>query len=213
MISGFVVSVLLGENFLSSNQTNTSFIWYSSCSETPISWAEFDGSVFNTVIGLSHLAVVFFTIIIQIVIYVRQRQLEKQRREEILDSGDQEDPWFLAQLNSGIMVEIYDEDGVTTSNRNGDQSSKYALSRHYRTVVTPKASVLSFIVIFPYYFLILLSGYMPNVDKDPLGPPVFGQFLPAATQVYKLVVFSPDNECTFCSASEILISCDKSDHM
>ena len=130
-----------------------------------------------------------------------------------MDSGDQEDPWFLAQLNSGIMVEIYDEDGVTTSNRNGDQSSKYALSRHYRTVVTPKASVLSFIVIFPYYFLILLSGYMPNVDKDPLGPPVFGQFLPAATQVYKLVVFSPDNECTFCSASEILISCDKSDHM
>ena len=158
LLSGTIVSVLLGENFLNSNQS-TSLIWYSSCSKTPVLWEEFDGSIFNAVTGLTHLIVVFVTIGIQIATYRRQKHLENQGAD-------------------GIMVVTYNRDGITISNRKPDQPSSHTLSRHYnRTVVTPRASLLSFLVIFPYYLLILLSGHMPNVDKGPSGPPVFGQFI------------------------------------
>ena len=158
-LSGIIVSLLLGENFLASEKSHTSHIYYSSCLKKPILWKEFHWSLYYNVFALSDIVILSITFCIQIAIYLRQKHLENQRAD-------------------GIMVITYNRDGITISKRKPDQPSSHTLSRHYnRTVVTPRASLLSFLVIVPYCLLLLLSGHMPNVDKGPSGPPVFGQFL------------------------------------
>ena len=164
VLSGIIVSVLLCEHhslFLNYNESHTSLIWYSSCSKIPILWEEFEETLFNTVIGLSHMAVVSITIFIQIAIFIRQRQLEKQKAD-------------------GIFLIIYKRDGVTISRRSSDQPSCHKLSRHNRSVVTPRASFMSFIIIFSYYLLISLIGvpWRWNLLKmGASGPSILGEGL------------------------------------
>ena len=69
---------------------------------------------------------VLFTIGIQITLFLRQRQLRKERA-------------------SGIIVVTYNNDGVTISRRCADESLGRKLINYDRTVVSPKASFLVFL--------------------------------------------------------------------
>ena len=164
VLSGIIVSVLLGEHhglFLNYHESQTSLLWYSSCSKIPIIWEDVERSIFNTVIGLSHMALVSFTIGTQIAIFIRQRQLEKQKAD-------------------GIMLTIYNRDGVTISRRSSDKPSCHQLSRHYRSVVTPQASFLSFLIIFTYYLLCHSLLFFPIIFSSEMGasgPRILGEGL------------------------------------
>ena len=125
-LSGIIVSMLLGEKFLDSNTLYTSLFWYSSCSKTAILWEEFNTSIAYNIFSVSSIAIVSITIIAHILLLVRLRQLRKKRAQ-------------------GRIVVIYDSDGVLISKRNEDLTSCRTLWRHERSVVTPKASLFSFI--------------------------------------------------------------------
>ena len=158
IISGIIVSVLLGANLYKSNENHTSMLMYSSCSKIPISWEEFSGMVYTKMFALSHIVVVPIGFLVQIAIFVRQRQLEKQKAD-------------------GIMVIIYERDGVTISRRAPDEPSCHKLWRHDRTVVTARASFSSFLLRLVE---IILNAYF-FFNVSPSGPPVLGQFLITST--------------------------------
>ena len=124
-LSGITVSMLLGEKFLDSNTMGTSLFWYSSCSKIKILWKEFNTSIPYNMITISSIAMVAITIIAHILILVRHRQLRKKKAE-------------------GIMVEIYNLEGVVISRRKENSTSSRKLWRHDRTAVTPQASLFSF---------------------------------------------------------------------
>ena len=126
-LSGIFVSMLLGENFCNSNEFHTIFIWHSSCRKIPIHWEESNWSVYYNVHAVSGMILIFIAFGTQIALFKRKRQLEKLRAD-------------------GIMVINYNRDGVTISRRTPDQLSCQKLWRHNRTVVTPKASFLSFLL-------------------------------------------------------------------
>ena len=145
-LSGIIVSLLLGENFLASEKSHTSLLYYSSCLKKPILWKEFHWSLYYNVFDLSDIVIVSITFCIQIALYLRQKNLENQRAE-------------------GIMVITYNRDDITISNRRPHQPSCHKLWRHNRTVVTPQASFFSHLLTFN---LVLLSS---NFLHD-MGPSV-----------------------------------------
>lgn len=146
--------MLLGENFLDSNKSHTSFGWYSSCSKIPILWEGLTGSIANNVFALSHMLIISIAIGTQILLSMRKRQLEKQRAD-------------------GIMDIIYNRDGVSISRRAPDQTSCRKLWRYNRTVVAPQASLSSFLISISY---VLLQGTLFfNIGNS--GPPLFSQFI------------------------------------
>ena len=150
-LCGIIVSMLLGENFFSSN---TLSIWYSYCAKTPILWEEIMGSLVYKVFGLSQSVILISTFIIQILIVKRQRQLYKQ-------------------IANGIMVEIYQRDGVTISSRSPDLQSSHKLWMHTRTVVTPQASLFS----FSYTLLLALPRIFYFFNMDPSGLSTSGELI------------------------------------
>ena len=149
VFSGIVTSVMIGEVYLNFNKSHTLFFWYSFCSKTP--WkAEALSYDLQMVTGIS---IIFFTFGLNIALFERKRQLETIRAE-------------------GIMVVNYSHDGVTISGRKEDEPSCRKLNNFNRTVVTPKASFMVFILNSIYYFSLILS----YLSATPSGIPVEGQF-------------------------------------
>ena len=167
-LSGIIVSILLGESILDSNQSHTSSAWGSCCSKRPIHWEEFARTIVNNVCSLSLLTCVCITFVVQILLVIRRRQLEKQ-------------------VADGIMVVIYNMDGVSISRRTPDQLSCQKLQRHNRMVVTPQASSISFMMSL---LVILLQGKIFHF-MGPRGLPIYVQFLVFSTfsQVFFLYTF------------------------
>ena len=166
-LSGIIVSVFLGENFFNLNETQTSFIWYSSCSKVPIMWQNFTGSIFNNVFAISHIVVLSIGAFSQIALLKRQRELEEQKA-------------------NGIMAVIYKNDGVTITRRALDYQSCKILQRHNRSVVTPWASLTSFLVNL--LIIILLGKFF--FYMGPSGPPLLEQFFVFSTLCIHFFLFS-----------------------
>ena len=139
VFSGLVISIMIGEVYLNSNESHTSFFWYSSCSKVP--WgAEAWSYGMQMVIGIS---ITFITFGLNIALFVRKRQLETIRAE-------------------GIMVVKYNHDGVTISRRKEDEPSSRKLKNFNRTVVTPKASFILFLSnALDYFILTFIHSVLP----------------------------------------------------
>ena len=134
-ICGIFVSMLLGEDFFNTNEFHTSLILYSSCSKIPVRRGYFRGlGVTYFVFTFGHYACFTLTLISLFLCFRRQRQLEKQKFE-------------------GIMVVNYHKDGVTISKRSSDLQSCRKLLKHYRTVISPQASLISFITSISIYLI------------------------------------------------------------
>ena len=126
-LSGIIVSMLLGENFYDSNKSYTSLFFYSSCSKIQFLKEEFNMSFAYNIFNVSSIAIISVTAFTHILLHRKHKQLKKQ-------------------MADGTMVVIYNEDGASISRRAEDKLLRKKLWRHERTVVTPKASQLSFIV-------------------------------------------------------------------
>ena len=140
-LSGIIVSILLGENFLSHNNTHI-------FSTTPILLDDIWGSFpfVYKLFGISNFLIVAATSIIQVLLFIRQRQLEKQRAD-------------------GMMVITYNMDGVTISRRAPDLQSSHKLWKHNRTVVTPKASFFSFLLTLLSTLLHVFGFFSPFLGQ------------------------------------------------
>ena len=134
VICGTFIAMLLGEDFFSSNELHTSLIHYSSCSKIPLYPGNSRGSTYYMVFICSHVACLFVTFISQNLCFLCRRKLEKERDE-------------------GIMVVIYNKDGVTISRRGPNYKTSRKLQIYLRTVVSPKASFISFISGLSVYLL------------------------------------------------------------
>ena len=168
--------MLLGEKFLDSNTLYTSLFWYSSCSKTAILWEEFNTSIAYNMFSVSSIAIVSITIIAHVLLFVRHRQIRNKRSE-------------------GRMVVVYNSDGVLISRRNEDLTSCQKLWSHERSVVTPQASLFSFIYRL---VCILHQGTLYHIN-GPSGLPPWAQFLifTIFSQVFVIfnlieTVFSPN---------------------
>ena len=146
--------MLLGDHFFSSNESQTTFIWHSSCSKIPILWEELNYSIHYYVRVVSCFLIVFITVGTQIAVFKRKWRLEQQRAD-------------------GIMVITYDRDGVTISRRGPDVQSSHKLWKHNRTVVTPNASFLSFLLSV----ITLSSHFYFFFNVGPSGPLICGEFI------------------------------------
>ena len=143
--------MLLGEDFLNTNEFHTSLILYSSCSKIPVQRGNFWGfGVTYFVFTFGHYACFTLTLISLFLCFRRLRQLEKQKFE-------------------GIMVVTYDKDGVTISNRSPDLQSCHKLLKHYRTVVSPQASLISFIFSLFIYLLWAIFFFTMDPSGSSLG--------------------------------------------
>ena len=151
LFPGIITSMMVGEICLNFNKSNTSFVWYSSCSKTPFLLEEENWS-YNMQLVTIPLSL-FITLVVNILLFFRKRLLEKVRAE-------------------GIMVVNYSCDGVEISRRKENNPAFHKLNNFNRTVVTPKASFLVFIVNSLYYFTVILS----YLSATPSGMPVVGQF-------------------------------------
>ena len=139
----------LGERFLYT--TNHSFKYYGLCSfrEDPLSL---------DIYFILTIFFVLFTFGIQIALFFKHRQLEKQRAR-------------------GIMVVTYKRDGVTISTRSADQSLCRKLTNFNRTVVTPKASFLAFLSNVLRVFLHIIIYKIEGPPSDPSILMDFQKFL------------------------------------
>ena len=150
VFSGMITSMMMGEICLNFNESNTSFFWYSSCSKIPFLLEEENWSYNMQLVTI--LLSLFMTLVFNILLFFRKRQLEKVRAE-------------------GIMVN-YSCDGVEISRRKENNPAFHKLNNFNRTVVTPKASFMVFILNSIYYFSLILS----YLSATPSGIPVVGQF-------------------------------------
>lgn len=153
---GIVVSMLLGENILNADESHPPHIYYSFCSKKPIPWKEVWGSYVNKMFVFSQNIFVTAALISHIVLFLKQRQLEKQ-------------------ISERVTVVTYNMDGVTISSRGPDLPSSGKLWRHNRTAVTPKASFFSFLFDLVSHLLRMIFFIIFN--KCHLGLPIYAQFL------------------------------------
>ena len=154
LLTGIIASMMLGESRLDPNESHSLHIFYSFCSKKPIHWKEFQGSFANKMFAETQMILMALTFVSQIFIFLRKRHLEKQRRE-------------------GVMVVIYNMDGVTISRRGPDIGSSHKLWRHNRTAVTPKASFVSFLLSLLSHLLRLY--FIFSICPSDLS--IFGQFI------------------------------------
>ena len=150
--SGVVVALVVGDNFFNAVKSRTLFNNFGSC----LLW-EHSPFSYDSLIVLS-LSLVLFTSVIQIVLFFKHRQLEKQRAR-------------------GIMVVTYNRDGVTISSRSVDQPLCRKLSNFNRTVVTPKASFLAFLSNLLRVFIHILIYKIEGPPSDRSDPSIFTQFI------------------------------------
>ena len=166
-LTGIIASMMLGESRLDPNESDSLHIFYSFCSKKPILWEEFQGSSANKMFAMTQMTLMTLTFISQIFIFLRKKQLEKQRRE-------------------GIMVIIYEMDGVTMSRRGPDVRSSGKLWRHNRTAVTPKASFVSFLLSLLSHLLRLY--FIFSICPSDLS--IFGQFIISSHFCYLFLIDS-----------------------
>ena len=112
------VSVVLGENILDNYRVSA---FLCGCD-----WDKFEGLIFCKLVALSYGLLTFTSLVTHILLFYRVRELEKKKAE-------------------GIMVVNYHRDGVTISKRGPDLKTCKKLWKHSRSVVSPKASCISFI--------------------------------------------------------------------
>ena len=151
---GIIVSVLLGDFFLYLNKSHASTLWESSCSKMPVLWKESQDSFANNVFTSLMFALVILIVIFQILLFKRQRQVERQADE-------------------GIITITYNREGVSISTRSPNLQASQQLRKHNRTVVTPKASFLSFLLTL----LSTLGGGIIFFTMNSEGPSIYGQFI------------------------------------
>ena len=152
-ISGLIVAVNAGENFYRFEESHTQFVFYSSCSKTPIVWKLEMVSWSYIVSMIVHSLICLLTFYTQYMLYKKHKQLVKQRAE-------------------GIMVMNYNQDNVTIQKRSPDKETGRKLTNFYRTVVTPSSSFLSFLLLTLRYSL---HGYI-FFSMGTSGPQVWGQY-------------------------------------
>ena len=80
-LSGIIVAVLLGENFLDLDKSSTSLFYYSSCTKVQMLWDQFNTSIFYHMFSWSSTAIVLVTIFAHILLLKRHRQLRKQKTD------------------------------------------------------------------------------------------------------------------------------------
>ena len=114
---GLCVSVVLGENFLKDNRISE-FLCYCDLDK-------FEGLISFKFIASLYSLLFFVSLVTHVLLLFRVRELEKKKAE-------------------GIMVVDYHMDGVTISKRGPDLQTSKKLWKHSRTVVSPKASCISF---------------------------------------------------------------------
>ena len=157
-ISGLIVAVCAGENVFKLNESHTPFVYYSSCSKTPIVWKpswKLEMISWSYIVNITvHLLICPLAFYIQYMLFKKHKQLEKQRAE-------------------GIMVTNYNQDNVIIQKRSPDKETGRKLTNFYRTVVTPTASFLSFLILFLQY---VLHGYI-FFSMGTSGPQVWEQFI------------------------------------
>ena len=153
-LSGIIVSLLLGENFLDSNKSSTSLFWYSSCSKVKILWEKFNTSIAYNMLSFSSVAVILATIFTHILLIKRQRQLKKQ-------------------LAASTMVVTYNKDGTSISKRAEVKFISKTLFKHERTVITPKASQVSFLMRLLGIPLESILFYSVGSSRLPPGAQIF----------------------------------------
>ena len=132
---GLCVSVVLGENFLKDNRISE-FLCFCNLDK-------FEGLISIRFISSLYGILFFVSLVTHILLFFRVRELEKKKAE-------------------GIMVKIYHMDGVTISKRGPDLQTSKKLWKHSRTVVSPKASCISF--IFNVLVRSLLLFLLFNID-------------------------------------------------
>ena len=162
--SGTFVSVLLGDHFLSSSNSETVLVFQSCCYKIPMLCEESNWSIsYNATYKLIFFySTTFITICTHILLYIRKRQLQKQRTD---------------QQQETMIVSFSGED-VAILRQGHDQppglASGQLIWRHYSTVVSPKASFLVFLVRL---LLVLPISFHHYKDQCLSDPPLAGQFL------------------------------------
>ena len=159
-LSGILVSVQLGDHFFTSIESHTIFVWQSCCYKLPMLWEESTWSISYNVTSLIGYSFAVITLFTHIALFMRQRKLEKQRVDQ-----------------RGLMIVSYNRDGVTISRSTPDQSSGQKLWRHNRTVVSPNASLLIFLIRIPLLIPHALQYFTGEGISGPAGPSIFGQFI------------------------------------
>ena len=89
-------------------------------------WQKYEGLTSLKLSALLYGVLTFISLVTHILLFFRVRELEKRKAE-------------------GIMVVNYHCDGSTISRQGPDLQSSKKLWKHGRTVITPKASCISFI--------------------------------------------------------------------
>ena len=117
---------MLGGKFF--NALNLEFLCNKLCTYRNVKGLHF---TFYKLFFLSNCLSIFITVVTHILLFNRLRHLEKKRAE-------------------GIMVITYHRDGVTISRNSPDLLTNKKLWKHNRTVVSPKASLMSFILSIPF---------------------------------------------------------------
>ena len=144
--------MVIGDGYLSFNESYTLFFWYSSCTKIPFRWGAEAWSYDMQMVTI--ILFIFITFGLNIALFVRKRQLETLRAE-------------------GIMVVNYSCDGVTISGRKEDETSCHKLTNFNRTVVTPKASFILFLANSLYDCILIFI----HLNETSSGPPVFGELM------------------------------------
>ena len=144
--------MVIGDGYLSFNESYTLFFWYSSCTKIPFRWGAEAWSYDMQMVTIILFS--FITFGLNIALFVRKRQLETIRAE-------------------GIMVINYSCDGVIIFGRKEDEPSCHKLSNFNRTVVTPKASFILFLANTLYDCILIFI----HLNETSSGPPVFGELL------------------------------------
>ena len=156
--SGIFVSVLLGDHFISSSDSQTVLVFQSCCYKIPMLWVESTWSISYNVTTTICYSITFITLCTHILLYIRKRQLEKQ-------SADQQ---------RGTLIVSFTGEDVAILRRGPDEPSGQQLWRYYSTVVSPKASFLVFLLRL---FLVLPHAFYYFKGQSLSGPPLVGQFL------------------------------------
>jgi len=174
---GMIVAILLGENFLDSDNSSTSLFFYSSCSKIEMLWDQFNTSIYLNVFSISSMAIVLITVFIHILLLKKHRQLRKKKAD-------------------GTMIISYNGDGISMTRRQADKQLCHKLWKHERTVITPKASQFSFIVRL---FFIPFTGIVFHTAGSHHLWPLYAQLLifTLFSQVFVLnniveTIFSPN---------------------
>ena len=150
--SGIVVAMSLGESFFTFDDSNTTFVWYSFCSNTPFIIG--DKSFSYNIQMVINMLILSTTVVSHILYFCKKRQIELRSEK--------------------VTVENFSlEDGVTTPRTLEAQPPRHYLRNFHRTVVSPKASLITFIMsVFKYS---VLGYFYLNMSTD--GLPIGGQFI------------------------------------